>query len=99
MIETVVSFILGVVVTWVVSHVYYKRAGDELRKEAAKLRRLMTMMLTSMERQGWAKLTRDSKGDITGYELEQEMSAAVGFKGELGVKFIPAKKPESSANG
>ena len=99
MIETVVSFILGVVVTWVVSHVYYKRAGDELRQEAAELWRLMTMMLFSMEQQGWAKLTRDSKGGITGYEFEHGMSAAVGFKGELGRKFIPAKKPELSANG
>ena len=52
MIETVGSFILGAVVTWVVSQLYYKKAGDELRKEAAELRRLMTMMLTSMERQG-----------------------------------------------
>ena len=44
-------------------------------------------------------MTRDSNGGITGYEFEHEMSAAVGFKGELGGKLIPAKKPDPSTNG
>lgn len=48
----IVGILVGALITWIVAHVYYKRAGDELRGEAAELRKLMTMMLTAMERQG-----------------------------------------------
>jgi hypothetical protein len=92
MTETIIGILIGAVVTWAVAHLYYKRAGDELRNEAAELRKLMTMMLTAMEHQGWAKLSRDPNGSITGFIFEHAASGGLSVGGSLDPKFISGKK-------
>lgn len=69
---TVVSIVIGAAVTWAVAWYYYKRAGDELRDEARELRKLISMVLTAMERQGSARLSRDTEGNIVGFVFEYE---------------------------
>jgi hypothetical protein len=54
--------LLGGLITWF----YYKRSGDELAKEAARLRHLSTVMLNAMEDAGLVKLNRDQSGEIKG---------------------------------
>ncbi|MGH8752468.1 MAG: hypothetical protein ACREUJ_01075 [Burkholderiales bacterium] len=97
---TIVSVLIGAAVTWLVAWCYYKRAGDELRGEAAELRKLMTMMLIAMERQGWAKLNRDAAGNITGFIFEHVAEGGLSYHGSLDTKFIPGKpsnKPDNDA--
>ena len=73
-------------ITWIVGFVYYKRAGDELRGETAELRKPMTIVLTAMEQQGWAKLNRDSSGQISGFVFEiTPGTSELTFSGSLGL--------------
>jgi len=96
-ISNVISIVIGSVIAWAVTHVYYKRAGNELRGEAAELRNLIRMMLTAMERQGWAKLDRDPNGNIIGYIFEQGLSSSLSFDGSLERKHIPAKPTDAES--
>ena len=52
-VETIITFVLGALITWIAAH-FYKRAGDELRTEAARLRSLTELVL-------YAQLNRDAK--------------------------------------
>jgi hypothetical protein len=45
LILTVLSVLVGGLITWVASYVYYKKAGDELRSEVDKLRGLAELVL------------------------------------------------------
>jgi hypothetical protein len=56
---TLVSLLVGSAITWTVTWVYYRRAGTELRNEAAELRRLTTVVLDALEAGGLAELTRE----------------------------------------
>ena len=56
---TLVSMVVGAGVTWLVAWLYYRRAGSELRAEAAELRRLTTVVLDALEAGGLAELTRE----------------------------------------
>jgi hypothetical protein len=62
--ETLISLLIGSVVSWVASWFYYKRAGDELKLESEQARKLSTIMLMAMEENGWVKLKRDDSGNI-----------------------------------
>lgn len=59
---TFAGALLGGLITWF----YYKRSGDELAKEAARLRHLSTVMLNAMEDAGLVKLNRDQSSEIKG---------------------------------
>lgn len=56
------GILFGGLITWF----YYKRSGDELAKEAARLRHLSTIMLNAMEDAGLVKLNRAESGEIKG---------------------------------
>jgi hypothetical protein len=93
--ETLIGIVIGVASTWLFAHIYYKRAGDELRAEATDLRKLISMVLTSMEHQGFAKLNRDASGNITGFVYKYAASGGIKFEGSAMVEFVSAKPPES----
>ena len=100
MIETIVATIIGSLISLGVAHWYYKRAGEELRSEAAALRKFATMMLTAMEGQGWVKLNRDSEGDVSGFIYEHVASGGVGIGGLANAKFVcayPIVEPHDDA--
>jgi hypothetical protein len=67
-VSTLVGIIIGAIITWLVAWYYYREAGQELKREAAELRRLTNLMLHGMEHAGWIKLTRNSFGQILGFE-------------------------------
>lgn len=98
MIELLLGIAVGGLVTWVVAHVYYKRAGDELRTEAAELRKLGSMVLTAMEHQGLTKLSRDSTGKIVGFVFEHAGSGGGKGGGSAKVEFSSAKPSRDPAN-
>lgn len=64
----ILSLVVGALVTWWVARHYYKKATEDLIKEAAELRRLNSLMLRGMEQAGWITLNRDSTGKILGFE-------------------------------
>ena len=66
--STLVGIFIGAIITWLVAWYYYWKAGQELKQEAAELRRLNNLMLLSMEHASWIKLTRNNSGQILGFE-------------------------------
>ncbi len=68
--SSLASILSGAAITWLVSWWYYRRAGNELREEAAELRRLTTLILRALEEGGIAKLNRDEAGKIVGLVLQ-----------------------------
>lgn len=66
--STVLGIFIGGIITWLVAWYYYREAGQELKNEAAELRRLNALMLHGMEYAGWIKLSRDNSGQILGFE-------------------------------
>ncbi|MFZ3320729.1 MAG: hypothetical protein WA190_00045 [Usitatibacter sp.] len=95
-VATLISMFVGAAVTWLFAHLYYKRAGNELRAEAADLRKLISMLLLSLEQQGLAKLNRDASGNITGYIYEHVATGGVKVGGSAPVEFISAKPGSAS---
>ena len=66
-IETIASILLGALITWFFSWFYYKRAGDELRREARTLRSATDAILYIQQNPGArVELQRDAHGVVTG---------------------------------
>ena len=59
---TLGGVLLGGLITWF----YYKRSGNESATEAARQRRLLTIILNAMEDAAFIKLNRDQSGEIQG---------------------------------
>lgn len=80
---TIGSMILGVIlaglITWFWSKHYYKKASEELKEEAEKLRSLNNLILNGMEIANLVTLTRDAKGNPTNFVLKINVSDAVSF--------------------
>ena len=74
---TLLSVAIGGAITWFVAWLYYRRAGSELRNEAAELRRLTAMVLSALEAAGLADLTRDHTGRIAGIAIRGHGSIIV----------------------
>ncbi len=88
MISTLLSVFVGAVVTWFAAWYYYRKAGRELRQEAAELRRLTTILIGGMEKAGWIKVSRDEAGNITEMTIQGSGDFAVPkmrIKGEATV--------------
>ena len=62
----------GVVLGMIPSLILFSLSG----REAAKLRRLTSMVLQAMERKGWVTPIYDSKDEIAGIEINIELQAA-----------------------
>lgn len=68
MVSTVLSLFIGGVITWLVARHYYKKAGDELREEARRLREQTQLILTALEQAGLVELQRDVDNMIVGFK-------------------------------
>jgi len=84
---TIISILIGALITWFLTYVYYKKAGEELRKEGNELRKLNTLMLRGLEDAGLAEFGRDSKGNPTTLliKLSGEVKSSSKVTGELTV--------------
>jgi hypothetical protein len=87
MITNLAGILIGALITWGVAHVYYKKAGDELKNEAKKLREMNTLMLHALENAGIAEFNRDSEQNVTGLVIKLSGSAksTSSASGELSV--------------
>lgn len=66
MMEALFGVLIGGLITWAVSYYYYVRAGNELRDEATKIRRLLALQLEVDEEQGLAEFVKDEHGEPKG---------------------------------
>jgi hypothetical protein len=82
------ALLLGGLISWYFSRLYYKKSGDELRDEAARLRHLSTLMLNAMEDAKLVKLNRDQSGEPLGriVELSAKFEGSTTMGGDLQVK-------------
>ena len=67
MLNTVISCLIGAFVTWVFSRHYYKKAGDELQKEAQNLKTQTQLILVALEQSGLVELQRDNN-EVVGFK-------------------------------
>ena len=65
--ETMIGCLIGAFFTWLASWDYYKRAGDDLKREAKNLFEQTQLILTALEQVG-------------SIELEKNDGVVVGFK-------------------
>jgi uncharacterized membrane protein (Fun14 family) len=57
--ETAVGVLVGALITWFASRYYYKKAGEDLTREAAQLRELNIVTLKYLEKAGVVKVRWD----------------------------------------
>jgi hypothetical protein len=67
--ETVLSILLGGLITIVVSWNFYVRAAKDLRAETVRLRQRVDLVLSRLENAGIVELSRDQSGDIRGINV------------------------------
>lgn len=60
------SFLLGSLVTIICAGVPFFLSSQELRRESARLRHLLNVIVVALETNGLAEVKRDSAGEIVG---------------------------------
>lgn len=73
---------VGVAATWLVARYYFKRAGDELKREAAMLHKATSLILAYLEnRHSDVEVRRDSEGRVVGLKVGMSASGRIGATG------------------
>jgi hypothetical protein len=86
-----IALLVGSSVTWIVTWWYYKRAGDELECEAARLQKINEIILRWLENEGCGiEVIRDPSGRPMGIRHNVNIVEAIQVSasvtaGELGV--------------
>jgi hypothetical protein len=71
-----ISTLIGGAITWICAWFYYKRAGDELRKEAALLQKATSTIIYFLEHpEAEVKVQRDAAGRAVGVIVSAEAHA------------------------
>ena len=73
-----IGVFIGGLVTFVVSWLFYKKAGNELREEAAAIRKVNHLLCLALERAGMAEFKRNDKGEMTGLYVPLKGTFRVG---------------------
>lgn len=96
--QTFVALLVGSGISWAVSYRYFKRAGDELRAEAAKLRKLTESALQVLtDPKGKYELVFDNAGMVTGLKVQLGGAAFLAIPGPvLGAPSLSTKPPSQS---
>lgn len=68
--STGIGVIIGGVITWVVSWYFYKKAGDELKAEAEKLKLTSDLIMYKLQYpETPTEIIRDDNGTVTGLKV------------------------------
>ena len=93
-VEGLISMAVGGLVTWGVAWWYYKRAGDELRTEAASLRTATDAILYIQQNPGaTVDVDRDASGRVVG------LLVGVSGKGDIAFAMSGTLTDGSSPKG
>jgi hypothetical protein len=93
-IGTIVGVIVGGLITWLVSRYFYKRAGDELRIEADRIRKLSNLICRALEQAELAEFKSDKDGGIS--SLYVNLKAVGGGKSGGSATLTVDKKADDS---
>lgn len=86
---SLVSMLVGAVITWWFARRYYEKASHDLSLEAAELKKLNTLMLRGLEAAGMAEFSRDQEGNIQGMKINVSSNIQAGsatMRGDASVK-------------
>lgn len=62
----IIFVLIGAVLGWLGNDVYHRKAAEASEAQHRLTMLFLTTVLTTMERNGEVKLTRDAKGNLTG---------------------------------
>lgn len=65
--ETLIGCLIGAFITWLFSYHYYKKAGDELQREAQNLKKQTQLILVALEQGGLVELQRENN-EVVGFK-------------------------------
>ena len=71
------GLIVGLIVTFFVTHLYYERVKNDLKDEVTRLRELNVRILSKMEEEGLIEWKRDSQGNIIGIEIKPKSESII----------------------
>jgi hypothetical protein len=102
----ILGVILGGLINWFFSKRYYKKASEELKKEAGglkseteKLRKFTKMILQGMEIANLVTITKDPQGDPVGFVLRINVHDTISFSGSVSSVLTQTKKGEGGKKG
>jgi hypothetical protein len=78
-----IGIAIGAGITWIVAHKYYKKAGDDLKKETDRLRNLNILIIRGIEEAGLAKFNRDKDGNPIGLTLQVSVVDGIVVKEDV----------------
>jgi hypothetical protein len=93
----VAGLISGAISGLLVGSLFHYFASKQLREEAAKLRKLTTIVIRGMEEADWIEVNRDAQGNITGIVFERK--SAMGAKTELQATPTITGRPPDADHG
>lgn len=72
--ETIISIAIGVIIggiiTWIFTYLYYKRAGEELRSQSKKLKLTSDLIIYKLQYpDAKTEIVYDSNGEVTGWKV------------------------------
>jgi hypothetical protein len=76
-IHLIIGILVTALVTWIFASWYYKRASEDLVKEAAELKNLNTLILRALENAGFAELNKDENGKPVGLVITLQPKSVV----------------------
>jgi uncharacterized protein YneF (UPF0154 family) len=73
----VIGLIIGLIVTFFITNLYYERVKKDLKNEVTRLRELNVRILSKMEEEGLIEWKRDSQGNIIGIEIKPKSGSII----------------------
>lgn len=86
-VESALGVIIGAFIAWLFHRHYYKRAGDELRREAVALHVAMNAVVNTLrqDKDAIIELQQDKDGRVTGVKVSAVARlAGIGAVGAVG---------------
>jgi hypothetical protein len=98
-VDILVGVLLGGLITWWFARGYYKKAGEELKIEAGKIRKLAKLICRGLEEAGLAEFSRDKDGEPSGIYINLKASGVRSKSGVRGTLTVDRKSeaPETPA--
>ena len=93
----IVSVSTGAAITWLFAWHYYKKAGDELKAEAFRLRRTTEIILRWLEARGEdVEVIRQPNGTPTGLAHDAKFVSSASVVGSFDVEVIRGSNSDST---
>jgi len=84
------SMLFGAFVTWLAARYYFKKAGDELRAEAAALHKATAAIIYCLEHpDAKVEAQRDAQGRITGLIVNMTAHGVMAFSARADLTAAP----------